>query len=343
MKYKALIKFLIVILTIIAYAADAPNINANENTSNTISLGLTIPNIKTTDSIGLAIDDGNFNFFSHGDDGDLIFNSPAISLTHAGKFDFSFIVGSHNKNYNFQTSNEGDYDYVDLIPVDGSASPGAIAYNVGLQTIVTKSNLNMFSYNQLWDASDLNLNEDDFLHQLRSQFLTKVGFKANYSQYSTKWDYTNPSNSFTHYSKESISMFSVGPMLRLEAYGEPLNENTDIYYKADISALLSRDSMDAENSYRDNLYIYNASDDRLTMAGIVNLVVGMNNQHESGAVISLTGALDIRNDLPFIAKPICTTGMNCISANYVAQAKAAHLDTRITVSPSINLSVSLDF
>ena len=341
MKYKALIKFLIVILTIIAYAADAPNINANENTSNTISLGLTIPNIKTTDSIGLAIDDGNFNFFSHGDDGDLIFNSPAISLTHAGKFDFSFIVGSHNKNYNFQTSNEGDYDYLDLIPVDGSASPGQIIYNEGLKTIVTKSNLNMLSYSHLWDASDLNLNKDDFLHQLRSQFLTKVGFKANYSQYSTKWDYTNVNY---HYdSKDSISVFSVGPTLRLEAYAEPLNENTDIYYKADISALLSRDSMDAENSYANNSNIYNASDDRLTMAGIVNLVVGMNNQHESGAVISLTGALDIRNDLPFIAKPICTTGMNCISADYVAQAKAAHLDTRITVSPSINLSVSLDF
>ena len=337
MKYKALIKFLIVILTIIAYAADAPNINANENTSNTISLGLTIPNIKTTDSIGLAIDDGDFNFFSHGDDGDLIFNSPAISLTHAGKFDFSFIFGSHNKNYNFQTSNEGDYDFLDLIPVDGSASPGEIINDEGLKTIVTKSNLNMLSYSHLWDASDLNLNKDDFLHQLRSQFLTKVGFKANYSQYSTKWDYT------FYDSKDSISVFSVGPTLRLEAYAEPLNENTDIYYKADISALLSRDSMDAVNSYGNNSIIYKASDDRIAMAGIVNLVVGMNNQHESGAVISLTGALDIRNDLPFIAKPICTTGMDCDSADYVAQAKAAHLDTRITVSPSINLSVSLDF
>jgi len=337
MKYKALIKFLIVILTIIAYAADAPNINANENTSNTISLGLTIPNIKTTDSIGLAIDDGDFNFFSHGDDGDLIFNSPAISLTHAGKFDFSFIFGSHNKNYNFQTSNEGDYDFLDLIPVDGSASPGEIINDEGLKTIVTKSNLNMLSYSHLWDASDLNLNKDDFLHQLRSQFLTKVGFKANYSQYSTKWDYT------FYDSKDSISVFSVGPTLRLEAYAEPLNENTDIYYKADISALLSRDSMDAVNSYGNNSIIYKASDDRIAMAGIVNLVVGMNNQHESGAVISLTGALDIRNDLPFIAKPICTTGMDCDSADYAAQAKAAHLDTRITVSPSINLSVSLDF
>jgi len=337
MKYKALIKFSIVILTIIAYAADAPNINANENTSNTISLGLTIPNIKTTDSIGLAIDDGDFNFFSHGDDGDLIFNSPAISLTHAGKFDFSFIFGSHNKNYNFQTSNEGDYDFLDLIPVDGSASPGEIINDEGLKTIVTKSNLNMLSYSHLWDASDLNLNKDDFLHQLRSQFLTKVGFKANYSQYSTKWDYT------FYDSKDSISVFSVGPTLRLEAYAEPLNENTDIYYKADISALLSRDSMDAVNSYGNNSIIYKASDDRIAMAGIVNLVVGMNNQHESGAVISLTGALDIRNDLPFIAKPICTTGMDCDSADYAAQAKAAHLDTRITVSPSINLSVSLDF
>ena len=337
MKYKALIKFLIVILTIIAYAADAPNINANENTSNTISLGLTIPNIKTTDSIGLAIDDEDFNFFSHGDDGDLIFNSPAISLTHAGKFDFSFIFGSHNKNYDFQTSNEGDYDFLDLIPVDGSASPGEIINDEGLKTIVTKSNLNMLSYSHLWDASDLNLNKDDFLHQLRSQFLTKVGFKANYSQYSTKWDYT------FYDSKDSISVFSVGPTLRLEAYAEPLNENTDIYYKADISALLSRDSMDAVNSYGNNSIIYKASDDRIAMAGIVNLVVGMNNQHESGAVISLTGALDIRNDLPFIAKPICTTGMDCDSADYAAQAKAAHLDTRITVSPSINLSVSLDF
>ncbi len=132
-------------------------------------------------------------------------------------------------------------------------------------------------------------------------------------------------------------------MLSLEPFEGSLNENTDFYYKADISALLSKESMHAEQDFRDTTRTYTAVDDRVTLAGIINLTVGMNNHLKSGAVISLSGSIDIRNDLPFISKPICSTGMKCQSNAYVAQVEAAHLDTRITVSPSVNLSFIYGF
>ena len=313
-----------------------------ENNGKELKFGVTIPNLKISNSIGLVVDDRNFNFFSHEDDGDLIIDEPSVSVSHEGKFDITFITGSQKENFDFQTTNPGDFDYLDLLPVSGVASPGAIINNQGLQTVVTESDLNVLTFNHLWDVSELNLNGNELLQQLDSQFETKLGFRSNISHYSSGWEFTNNNNQ-TATSDESVSVFSVGPMLRLESYQGSLNENTDVYYKADISALLSTENMHAKNTFNNSFKTYTADDDRVTVAGIINLAVGMNNQLKSGAVISLSGSIDIRNDLPFISKPICTTGMDCDSAAYAAQADAAHLDTRITVSPSVNLSYIYDF
>ena len=327
------------------HAADAPAVDITKNNGKELKFGVTIPNLKISNSIGLVVDDVQFNFFSHEDDGDLIIDEPSVSVSHEGKFDIAFITGSQKENFDFQTSNVGvndAFDYLDLIPVSGVGSPGAIEINEGLVTIVTESDLNVLTFNHLWDVSELNLNGNGLLQQLDSQFETKLGFRSNISHYSSGWEYTD--NTYVSTSDESVSVFSVGPMLRLESYQGSLNENTDVYYKADISALLSTENMYAEQTFRSNTARhYTAEDDRVTLAGIINLAVGMNNQLESGAVISLSGSIDIRNDLPFISKPICTTGMNCTSAEYEAQADAAHLDTRITVSPSVNLSFVYDF
>lgn len=323
--------------------ASSNTVSRNNNNGKELKFGFIIPNLKISNSIGLAIDDGDFNFFSHGDDGDMIIDKPSILLSYEGKFDISLITGSQKKNFNFQTSNAGDFDFLDLIPVDGTASPGEIVDDSGLQTIVTESNLSLYSFNQLWDVSELNLNKNNFLQQLDTQFVTKIGFRSNISHYSSEWEYKN--SPYTHTSNESVDVISVGPMLSIESYGEPLNENTNVYYKADISALLSKESMRA-NQFYDHAFQsknYHADDDRVTVAGMINLAVGMNNQLNSGGVLSLSGSVNVRNDLPSIIKPICTTGMDCDSPAYAAQANAAHLGTEITVSPSVNLSLIYDF
>ena len=324
------------------HAADAPAVDITENNGKELKFGVTIPNLKISNSIGLVVDDRNFNFFSHEDDGDLIIDEPSVSVSHEGKFDITFITGSQKENFDFQTSNTGDFDFLDLLPVSGVVSPGAIIANQGLQTVVTESDLAVLTFNHLWDVSELNLNGNELLQQLDSQFETKLGFRSNISHYSSGWEFSNTLGGVST-SDESVSVFSVGPMLRLESYQGSLNENTDVYYKADISALLSTENMHAKQTFVNSLRTYTADDDRVTVAGIINLAVGMDNQLESGAVISLSGSIDIRNDLPFISKPICTTGMDCDSAAYAAQADAAHLDTRITVSPSVNLSYIYDF
>ncbi len=324
------------------HAADAPAVDITENNGKELKFGVTIPNLKISNSIGLTVDDGAFNFFSHGDDGDVIIDEPSVSLSHEGKFDITFITGSQKENFDFQTSNEGNNDLLDLIPVSGVVSQGAIEFNEGLVTIVTESDLSVLTFNHLWDLSELNLNGNELLQQLDSQFETRLGFRSNISHYSSGWIYDPITVAGTSSSSESVSVFSVGPMLRLESYQGSLNENTDVYYKADISALLSKENMDAEQNFT-NSVTFTADDDRVTVAGIINLAIGMNNQLKSGAVISLSGSIDIRNDLPFISKPICTTGMDCNSAEYAAQAEAAHLDTHITVSPSVNLSYMYEF
>lgn len=324
------------------HAADAPAVDITENNGKELKFGVTIPNLKISNSIGLSVDDINFNFFSHEDDGDLIIDEPSVSVSHEGKFDITFITASQKENFDFQTSNVGGNVFLDLIPVSGGASRGSIISNQGLVTIVTESDLNVLTFNHLWDVSELNLNGNELLQQLDSQFETKLGFRSNISHYSSGWEFTNNSNQVST-SDESVSVFSVGPMLRLESYQGSLNENTDVYYKADISALLSKENMDAKQTMNNSSISHTADDDRFTVAGLINLAVGMNNKLKSGAVISLSGSIDIRNDLPFISKPICTTGMDCDSDEYIAQAEAAHLDTRITVSPSVNLSFMYDF
>ena len=329
---------------ITGHAADAPAVDITDNDGKELKFGVTIPNLKISNSIGLVVDDVDFNFFSHEDDGDVIIDEPSVSLSHEGKFDITFITGSQKENFDFQTSNVGAndaFDYLDLIPVSGVVSPGAIENNAGLVTIVTESYLNVLTFNHLWDVSELNLNGNELLQQLDSQFETKLGFRSNITHYSSGWEYND--DTIVSTSEESVSVFSVGPMLRLESYQGSLNENTDVYYKADISALLSKENMYAQQTFRNGTTPYIADDDRVTVAGLINIAVGMNNQLKSGAVISLSGSIDIRNDLPFISKPICTTGMVCNSAEYAAQAEAAHLDTQITVSPSVNLSYMYEF
>lgn len=331
---------------ITGHAADAPAVDITENNGKELKFGVTIPNLKISNSIGLVVNDGGLNFFSHGDDGDLIIDETSVSLSHEGKFDITFITGSQKENFDFQTSNTGTYDYLDILPVDGTASPGLIDYDAGLLTVVTESDLSVFTFNHLWDVSELNLNGNELLQQLDSQFETKLGFRTNITDYSSGWEHTAIDNNLAgaiSTSNESVNVFSAGPMLSLKSYRGSLNEDTDIYYKADISALLSQEKMKAEQTRLNSLNTYAVDDDRITVAGIINLAVGMNNQLESGAVISLSGSIDIRNDLPFISKPICTTGMDCDSAEYAAQAEAAHLDSRITVSPSVNLSFVYDF
>ena len=334
--------FALPLLGATGHAADAPAVDITENNGKELKFGVTIPNLKISNSIGLTVNDLGFNFFSHEDDGDVIIDEPSVSFSHEGKFDITFITGSQKENFDFQTSNEGTNDLLDLIPVSGVESPGAIEANQGLRTVVTESDLSVLTFNHLWDLSELNLNGNELLQQLDSQFETRLGFRSNISHYSSGWDYDAIGYADSS-SSDSVSVFSVGPMLRLESDQGSLNESTDVYYKADISALLSKESMQAEQNFRGSIPTSTADDDRVTVAGIINLAVGMNNQLESGAVISLSGSIDIRNDLPFISKPICTTGMDCDSAEYAAQAEAAHLDSRITVSPSVNLSFMYDF
>ena len=331
------------LLTAIGRTADAPAIDVSVSDGKELKLGVTIPNLKISNSLGLAINNAGLVNFSPGADGDVIIDEPFVSISHAGKFDISFTTGSQKENFVFQTSNDSTNDYLDLIPIDGTAPLGAIVSNQGLQTIPTESHLSFLTFNHLWDVSELNLNKNDFLQQLDSQFVTKLGVRSNIIHYSSGWEYYH-STKGTSTSNESVDVFSVGPMLSLESYRVSHNENTDFYYKADISALLSNETMHAKQDYRGfNNGQFSADDNRVNVAGIINLAAGLNNQLKSGAVISLSGSVEIRNDLPFISKPICSTGMTCNSAAYLAQAEAAHLDTQITVSPSVNLSFVYDF
>ncbi len=98
----------------------------------------------------------------------MIIDEPSISFSHEGKFDISFITGSQKENFDFQTSNEGASDFLDLIPVSGEVSPGSLIVNQGLQTVVTDSHLNVLTFNHFWDLSELNLHQNEFLQQLDS-------------------------------------------------------------------------------------------------------------------------------------------------------------------------------
>ena len=139
-----------IVLIILGYILLISNSFALEERPEEITFGASIPNFKTVNGLGTAINLSDFTFVSHGGDQSQKIDSltPAISAKFFneqgnGGFELNILDGANSSTATLDGT-VGLANYLDLIPITGVASPGAFSYNV-VDTLIVKQEINMFN------------------------------------------------------------------------------------------------------------------------------------------------------------------------------------------------------
>ena len=305
-----------------------------------ITFGASIPNLKTVNGLGTAIDLVNFTFVSHGEDQSQKIDSltPAISAKFFneqgnGGFELNILDGANSSTAKLDGT-VGSANFLDLIPITGVASPGAFSYNV-VDTLIVKQEINMFnivSFKKL-DSVPENFN---FLEQ----FNPEIGLMINRTSYEISVDDTFASPSLYHLG-ETVTSKSLGPVLSLYKEKKLNDINTKLILGSKLALLATTETLNGDQSGVSNNY--NVTDKYEHLSGRLKLTAGFVKKTEQGSNFYIIGAVDIANDVSSIENPRCVAGQDCDSAEYAATATPAHLKSQTTVSPTFMIGYKKTF
>ena len=305
-----------------------------------ITFGASIPNFKTVNGLGTAINLSDFTFVSHGGDQSQKIDSltPAISAKFFneqgnGGFELNILDGANSSTATLDGT-VGLANYLDLIPITGVASPGAFSLNV-VDTLIVKQEINMFnivSFKKL-DSVPENFN---FLEQ----FNPEIGLMINRTSYEISVDDTVDSLSKYHLG-ETVTSKSLGPVLSLYKEKKLNDTNTKLILGSKLALLATTETLNGDQSGVSNNY--NVTDKYEHLSGMLKLTAGFVKKTEQGSNFYIIGAVDIANDVSSIENPRCVAGQDCDSAEYAATATPAHLKSQTTVSPTFMIGYKKTF
>ena len=330
-----------IVLIILGYILLISNSFALEERPEEITFGASIPNFKTVNGLGTAINLGDFTFVSHGEDQSQKIDSltPAISAKFFneqgnGGFELNILNGANSSTATLDGT-VGLANYLDLIPITGVASPGAFSYNV-VDTLIVKQEINMFnivSFKKL-DSIPENFN---FLEQ----FNPEIGLMINRTSYEISVDDTFASPSLYHLG-ETVTSKSLGPVLSLYKEKKLNDINTKLILGSKLALLATTETLNADQN-KSTSNNYNITDKYDHLSGRLKLTAGFIKKTEQGSNFYIIGAVDIANDVSSIENPRCVAGQDCDSAEYAATATPAHLKRQFTVSPTFMIGYKKTF
>ena len=330
-----------IVLIILGYILLISNSFALEERPEEITFGASIPNFKTVNGLGTAINLGDFTFVSHGEDQSQKIDSltPAISAKFFneqgnGGFELNILNGANSSTATLDGT-VGLANYLDLIPITGVASPGAFSYNV-VDTLIVKQEINMFnivSFKKL-DSVPENFN---FLEQ----FNPEIGLMINRTSYEISVDDTVDSLSKYHLG-ETVTSKSLGPVLSLYQEKKLNDINTKLILGSKLALLATTETLNADQN-KSTSNNYNITDKYDHLSGRLKLTAGFIKKTEQGSNFYIIGAVDIANDVSSIENPRCVAGQDCDSAEYAATATPAHLKRQFTVSPTFMIGYKKTF
>ena len=312
-----------------------------------MTIGASIPNIKTVNGLGTAIDLNDFTFVSHGGDQSqkIDFLTPSIfgkfynNNKDAG-FELNVLNGSDTSSVSLDGT-VGDANFLDIIPVSGVASPGAYALSA-VSTLSVKQEINNFS---VMPFKKLELSSVPQNFSFLKDLNPEVGFLINRTAY--KINVTEPNA--LYYLKESVTSTSFGPVLSIykERKLNESNNDTKIVLGSKIALLYTRENLDANNGGTraeslDN-FNYQANDSNKHLSGMLSFTAGLVKKNDQGGNFFILGSVNIANDVSSIKNPRCSTGQDCDDATYVATVTPAHLERQTTISPSIKIGYKKTF
>jgi hypothetical protein len=330
-----------IVLIILGYILLISNSFALEERPEEITFGASIPNFKTVNGLGTAIDLGDFTFVSHGGDQSQKIDSltPAISAKFFneqgnGGFELNILNGANSSSVTLDGT-VGLAIYLDVIPITGVASPGAYRSRV-VGTLNVKQEINMFN---IVSFKKLDSIPENFT--FLEKFNPEIGLMINRTSYEISVDDTFASSSLYHLG-ETVTSKSLGPVLSLYQEKKLNDINTKLFLGSKLALLATTETLNADQN-RSTSNNYNVTDKYDHLSGRLKLTAGFIKKNEQGSNFYITGSIDIANDVSSIENPRCVAGQDCNSAEYAATATQAHLKRQTTVSPSFMIGYKKTF
>ena len=330
-----------IVLIILGYILLISNSFALEERPEEITFGASIPNFKTVNGLGTAIDLEDFTFVSHGGDQSQKIDSltPAISAKFFneqgnGGFELNILNGANSSSVTLDGT-VGLANYLDVIPITGVASPGAYRSGV-VGTLNVKQEINMFN---IVSFKKLDSIPENFT--FLEKFNPEIGLMINRTSYEISVDDTFASSSLYHLG-ETMTSKSLGPVLSLYQEKKLNDINTKLFFGSKLALLATTETLNADQN-RSTSNNYNVTDKYDHLSGRLKLTAGFIKKTEQGSNFYIIGAVDIANDVSSIENPRCVAGQNCLSAEYAGTATPAHLKRQTTVSPSFMIGYKKTF
>jgi len=330
-----------IVLIILGYILLISNSFALEERPEEITFGASIPNFKTVNGLGTAINLGDFTFVSHGEDQSQKIDSltPAISAKFFneqgnGGFELNILNGANSSTATLDGT-VGLANYLDVIPITGVASPGAYRTDV-VGTLNVKQEINMFN---IVSFKKLDSIPENFT--FLEQFNPEIGLMINRTSYEISVDDTFASSSLYHLG-ETVTSKSLGPVLSLYKEKKLNDINTKLILGSKLALLATTETLNADQN-KSTSNNYNITDKYDHLSGRLKLTAGFIKKTEQGSNFYIIGAVDIANDVSSIENPRCVAGQDCDSAEYAATATPAHLKRQFTVSPTFMIGYKKTF
>ena len=330
-----------IVLIILGYILLISNSFALEERPEEITFGASIPNFKTVNGLGTAINLGDFTFVSHGEDQSQKIDSltPAISAKFFneqgnGGFELNILNGANSSSVTLDGT-VGLANYLDVIPITGVASPGAYRTDV-VGTLNVKQEINMFN---IVSFKKLDSIPENFT--FLEKFNPEIGLMINRTSYEISVDDTFASSSLYHLG-ETVTSKSLGPVLSLYKEKKLNDINTKLILGSKLALLATRETLNADQN-RSTSNNYNVTDKYDHLSGRLKLTAGFIKKTEQGSNFYIIGAVDIANDVSSIENPRCVAGQDCDSAEYASTATPAHLKRQFTVSPTFMIGYKKTF
>jgi hypothetical protein len=330
-----------IVLIILGYILLISNSFALEERPEEITFGASIPNFKTVNGLGTAIDLADFTFVSHGGDQSQKIDSltPAISAKFFneqgnGGFELNILNGANNSSVTLDGT-VGVANFLDVIPITGVASPGAYRSSV-VGTLNVKQEINMFN---IISFKKLDSIPENFT--FLEKFNPEIGLMINRTSYEISVDDTFASSSLYHLG-ETVTSKSLGPVLSLYKEKKLNDINTKLILGSKLALLATTETLNADQN-RSTSNNYNVTDKYDHLSGRLKLTAGFIKKTEQGSNFYIIGAVDIANDVSSIENPRCVAGQDCNSAEYASTATPAHLKRQTTVSPSFMIGYKKTF
>jgi hypothetical protein len=330
-----------IVLIILGYILLISNSFALEERPEEITVGASIPNFKTVNGLGTAINLADFTFVSHGGDQSQKIDSltPAISAKFFneqgnGGFELNILNGANSSSVTLDGT-VGSANFLDVIPITGVASPGAYRSSV-VGTLNVKQEINMFN---IVSFKKLDSIPENFT--FLEKFNPEIGLMINRTSYEISVDDTFASSSLYHLG-ETVTSKSLGPVLSLYQEKKLNDINTKLFLGSKLALLATTETLNADQN-RSTSNNYNVTDKYDHLSGRLKLTAGFIKKNEQGSNFYITGSIDIANDVSSIENPRCVAGQDCNSAEYAGTATPAHLKRQTTVSPSFMIGYKKTF